>query len=242
MRVAVISDVHGNLEALEAVLADIRRTGVDEIYCLGDVVGYGADPVGCLERLQRTCGLILRGNHEEAILDPAQIQHMNASAAEALRWTRRQLAPAHVAEIRSWPLVRVGSEARLVHASPDEPLRFNYILNRLDLENAFRAFAEKICFCGHTHTPLVAEEVVSGVIRLTQERDFSPDPACRLLVNVGSVGQPRDGDPRSRWVLVSDQPDRITFKTTAYDVELAHSKILKAGLPVCLADRLKNGI
>jgi diadenosine tetraphosphatase ApaH/serine/threonine PP2A family protein phosphatase len=242
MRIAVLSDIHANLEALDAVLADVRDQGAEEIYCLGDVIGYGADPVACLERVRAACRIRLRGNHEAALLDPAWLARMNPEAAAALRWTAGRLSAADREEIAAWPLVRVGADARLVHGSPFEPAEFHYLRGRLDLESAFRAFGERLCLCGHSHVPLAAEEVVPGVHRLlpaTGGMDLEEDK--RYLVNVGSVGQPRGGTPQASWALITDQPPRVDLRLVDYPYAEAQAKIRAAGLPESLAARLADG-
>jgi predicted phosphodiesterase len=241
MRIAVISDIHGNLAALQAVLEDIQNTGVDAVYCLGDVVGYGAEPRACLDLVRAHCALCVRGNHEEALLQETWRLEMNSPAAQALTWTRAQLSEADFQEIAAWPLVRVGADARLVHASPDDPLRFRYLVSRLDCEIAFETFAEKLCFFGHTHIPLAIEEVVPGVVRTLSGPVIELDIQHRYLINVGSVGQPRDGNAQSRWVLVEDQPPRLVYKFVSYNIALTQTKIRQAGLPEILASRLILG-
>ncbi len=251
MRVAVIADVHGNLEALEAVLADIRDTGVDAVYCLGDVIGYGADPAACLDLVCEHCEILLQGNHEDALLQPAHIAAMNPVAAVAERWTQTRLTGAQRERIAQWPLVKVGADARLVHGSPDEPLRFHYLQHRWNLENAFRAFSETICFFGHTHVPAAAAEIVPGVVQSISLPSYSTDrvglrhlalePGNRYVVNGGSVGQPRDNDPRAKWLLVREKPPELEFRALSYDIAVSQKKILSAGLPEFLASRLEYG-
>lgn len=241
MRTAVFSDIHGNLEALEAVLADIRAAQADELFCLGDVIGYGADPEECLHRVQAVCRMILRGNHEAALLEERWLEEMNFAAARAIRWTAARLSARDMAAIGTWPLVRVGADARWVHGSPHEPGEFHYLEGIFGLRDAFWAFPEKICFCGHTHVPLAAAECAPGIVRVLKEREITLEPGKRYVINVGSVGQPRDGNPRARWVLAEDKPARICFREVEYDIAAAQAKILKAGLPEILATRLRQG-
>lgn len=242
MRIAVLSDIHGNLEALEAVLADVRAQGADEIYCLGDVIGYGADPQACLHRVLETCRIMLRGNHEAALLDPAWLERMNEDAAAALRWTADRLDAADREVIASWPLVRAAADARLVHGSPWRPAEFQYLSGRWSLEEAFRAFPEHLCLCGHTHVPLAAEEIVPEVLRtLSVTQGIDLQEGGRWLVNVGSVGQPRDGSSLASWVLITDRPPHVDLRRVAYPVAKAQEKIRRAGLPGVLAERLSGG-
>jgi diadenosine tetraphosphatase ApaH/serine/threonine PP2A family protein phosphatase len=241
MRTAVFSDVHANLEALDAVLADIQAARVDAVYCLGDVIGYGADPGPCLRRVQAACSVILLGNHEAALLDESWLRRMNPAAAQALRWTARQISAQDLTEIGSWPVVRASADARLVHGTPNDPAAFHYLQGRFDLENAFRAFPEPLCFCGHTHVPLLAEESGPGLIRVQPGSAIEFENEKRYLINVGSVGQPRDGRPQARWVLVEDKPARAEIRSVEYDVAAAQAKIRRAGLPEVLAARLSEG-
>ncbi|MEW6517013.1 MAG: metallophosphoesterase family protein [candidate division FCPU426 bacterium] len=250
MRVAVVADIHANWEALCAVWDDICRQQADTVYCLGDVVGYGADPHKCWEWVNAHCQLRLRGNHEEGVARPEREAGMNPAAAAAIRWTRNQLSPTAIEEMGDWPLVATGADARLVHSSPFEPLAFHYISSRWEAENAFLNFNEKACFFGHTHAASVVEEIVSGALRVmavpsaketTVQLHLSLEKDKRYLVNPGSVGQPRDQDPRAKWLLVQDKPPILEFRAVPYDIALAQMKILDAGLPKILAERLTCG-
>lgn len=245
MRVAVLADIHANWEALTAVEEDLRQQEPEAVYCLGDVVGYGADPQACWEWVQARCQVSLRGNHEEAVIHPEREEEMNQAAAAAIRWTRGQLNSQALAAISAWPLVETGADARLVHGSPLEPLAFHYISSRWDAENAFQNFAEHVCFFGHTHRCEVVEEIVPGALRvhpvLEGQGSLTLEADKRYLVNVGSVGQPRDRDPRAKWLLVSGDPPVLEFRAVDYNVALAQKKILAAGLPKILAERLAFG-
>lgn len=241
MRAAVISDIHGNWEALEAVWADIQAVQADVVYCLGDIVGYGADPRLCWQWVTQHCLHSVRGNHDEA-LSGNLAAGMNAYAAAAIRWTTEQFTAAEILALSSYPLVYSGADARLVHGSPQEPKAFHYTRSRLDIESAFQAFPEPLCLIGHTHIPMVAEEIVPGTMRMLAPLTIPIDPEHRYLVNVGSVGQPRDGNPCARWVLIDSERARLTFRMVDYDISKAQQKIKNAGLPEILADRLGQGI
>lgn len=251
MRVAVVADIHANWEALSAVWKDLQQQAPEAVYCLGDVVGYGADPQACWEWTQSHCQVRLRGNHEEAVLHPEREAGMNAAAAAAIRWTREHLSAPALADLDTWPLVATGADARLVHGSPLEPLAFHYIASRWDAENAFQYFGEHACFVGHTHVSGVVEEIIPGALRVHPVLGApGPEPVRgsldleadkRYLINAGSVGQPRNGDPRAQWLLVKDTPPCLEFRAVPYDVALAQKKILAAGLPKILAERLSLG-
>jgi predicted phosphodiesterase len=242
MRFAVISDIHGNLEALSAVLEEIRKFDIKMVYCLGDVIGYGADPEACLDLVQQHISVCLRGNHEEALLHPELQNKMSQPAVQVLEWTRNKFSEEKRSIIAQWPLVHTGDDARLVHASPHTPLGFEYVRSRLDCEFAFEFFPEKICFLGHSHIPFIAEEIVPGVVRWSQAVQFELDSKCRYIINVGSVGQPRNHDPRACWVMIQDQPAVVSIQFVEYNVALAQNKIRQAKFPEVLATRLNFGI
>ncbi len=245
---AILSDVHGNLEALRAVLADIAQQGARDIYCLGDVVGYGPDPRACLD-LARTWSMVLMGNHDYGV--SAGADDFTVEAARALLWTAGQLqapvptpeaAQERLAFLASLPLEHREGDFLFVHGSPRDPL-IDYVFP----EDAFDhgkmqvlfSLIDRCCFQGHTHVPGVFTESLSflnptqlgGEYRLTKEK---------AMVNVGSVGQPRDGDPRASYVLLED--DRVVFRRVEYDVEATAAKIRAiVDLPPRLADRLRRG-
>jgi diadenosine tetraphosphatase ApaH/serine/threonine PP2A family protein phosphatase len=242
---AILSDVHGNLEALRAVLADAARHGAREVYCLGDVVGYGPDPCACLDLVMRRCAVTVLGNHDRAALsDP---RGFNDLARRALRWTRGQLeAPGEGRRRRLDFLAGLPRRHRegavlYVHASPGDPLR-EYVFpgDACDPWKMGRLFAlvGGCCFQGHTHVP--------GVF--TQGRGFDRPEALgggyrlggrKAMVNVGSVGQPRDGDPRACYALFDGAA--VRFRRVAYEVGVTMEKVCQAGLDSLLGERLALG-
>ncbi len=238
--IAVISDIHGNLEALEAVLADAKRESVSEIVCLGDVVGYGADPNECLERVRREAVATVLGNHDAAACDLRLADNFNEVARAAIRWTRDQLAPDRIQLLRSLPYDFLQGDTRFVHASPDDPPAWHYILTEQEAWNAFEACPEPVCFVGHSHVPL---RVVlrRGRLVVVDEEVVELGEEERALLNVGSVGQPRDGDPRASYALWDPAARRMIARRVDYDVAKAARKIEAAGLPAILAKRLAIG-
>jgi diadenosine tetraphosphatase ApaH/serine/threonine PP2A family protein phosphatase len=246
MRVALISDIHANWEALSAVADDIRNQQAESVACLGDVIGYGADPSGCLIWAREHCRQVMRGNHEAALLDVREQEPMNPVAKEAIVWTAAHIRKEDLPWVCTWPLTALEGSGRLVHGSPDHPELFNYLTSRYHFINSFSAFSESVCFYGHTHHPLAAEWDPAGKgLKLLPPGPLAFKPGCRYLVNVGSVGQPRDGDPRACWVLWDDGSGQETmhleFRRVGYDLQKAQKKILEAGLPEILADRLSYG-
>jgi diadenosine tetraphosphatase ApaH/serine/threonine PP2A family protein phosphatase len=240
MRYAVLSDIHGNLEALEAVLADTGPR-VDAILCLGDIVGYGADPGPCVELLGERAGRLVAGNHEHGVTGRLGLDWFNRWARTAAEWTRDQLDDDHCAFLARLPLRAEVDEATLVHASPDRPDEWEYLVSAEDGHDVFGAFQTRLCFVGHSHVPGVWSEGAAGRDHRSGAVDVELEAGRRYLVNVGSVGQPRDRDTRAAWVLWDAGARRVSLRRVAYDVERARRKILASGLPRYLADRLAVG-
>lgn len=247
-RLAIFSDVHGNAEALEAFAAQAQKQGVDACLCCGDLVGYGADPRHCVERVRELCSsallsgpAVILGNHDEAVA-LGQFSRMNARAAEAALWTRRQLDEPQLAYLAALPLsFSLSEELLLAHGSPDAPGAWSYLLDLADIRRAADHFTHALCCVGHSHVPFFAE-LEPGGEPVILRRDFVRMRAgARYLVNVGSVGQPRDGDPRGCYVLYDSTAKTLERFRFEYPVGQAQEKILRAGLPPILAQRLAIG-
>ena len=241
---ALFSDIHGNLEALQAVLADMERQGpLDGRLCLGDVVGYGASPEECVELVRQSGAETIRGNHDEVAAGLSAGEDFNETARQAALWTRDQLSK----ESRDWlatrPLTIQKPTFRLVHSAPRSPELFDYILDSFEAAAQFPHFQEKDCFFGHSHYPGLYMETDDGAesFPLPPNQPISLAPDSRHLINVGSVGQPRDSDPRAAWVLFDDVMRTLTLRRVTYDVVSAQKKILLTGLPAFLAFRLEVG-
>ena len=240
MRYAVLSDIHGNLEALDAVLAH-AASRADAVLALGDVVGYGADPQACLERVAERAQTVVAGNHEHGavgLLDPAWF---NDRARLALEWTRQRLGADHLAWLRARPLLAEMDDATLVHASPFQPGEWDYLMSAEDGYEVFGAFTTRLCFVGHSHCPAVWSVGSSGRDHKPGAREIALEAGRRYLINVGSVGQPRDGDPRAAYAVWDVDGRRVTVERVPYDLATTRRKILRAGLPRFLADRLPIG-
>lgn len=251
MKRAIISDIHSNLEALEAVLKDIQSQGIDEIYCLGDIVGYGPNPRECIDLVMRHCKVCLLGNHDQgALFDP---EGFNVGAERAIFWTRAQLEesignPAEA--LKRWDYLgerpRIHKEGPIVyvHGSVRNPLN-EYVFpediySPAKLQKLF-SLIEKCSFQGHTHTPGVFTEQCEFFApeELTDNK-FDLDSASKVMINVGSVGQPRDGDPRACYVIQDDHS--VTFRRVPYEVEITREKIYTIPeLDNFLGDRLREG-
>jgi diadenosine tetraphosphatase ApaH/serine/threonine PP2A family protein phosphatase len=232
MRTAVISDIHGNLEALTAVERSIAGEQVDRIVCLGDIVGYGADPGACIDRIRSICSIVVLGNHDAAAIEPSLADRFSSMAATAIIWTRSVLSQDQLTYLRGLPLSHAEGELLFVHASPLDPAQWSYILDAIDARSALAAFSQSVCFIGHTHQPEVfRDRRATGEIRRGE----------RIIVNVGSVGQPRDGRPEACYGLFDDETWEYWPMRVPYDISTAVRKIREAGLPSRLADRLIVG-
>ena len=240
MRYAVLSDIHGNLEALDAVLADAADRA-DALLCLGDVVGYGADPLACVERVAGRAAATIAGNHEHGVVGLLDLEWFNPYARAAAEWTRERLDDDHLRYLAALPLTAEVADATLAHASPRHPEEWDYLLSAEDGFNAFPAFATRLCFVGHTHVPGVWSLGSSGPEYLVGAIELRLEHGRRYLVNVGSVGQPRDRDPRAAYALWDVERGRLEIRRVPYEVERAQRKILTGGLPRLLSDRLARG-
>ena len=253
-RFAVISDIHGNLHALEAVLAEIDRLMITEVVCLGDIVGYGPFPDKCVDLVIRCCSLIIRGNHEEAVINPEREIEFNGPAREAIMWTRGVLGPLHLdALCRLAETVHPHEDVMCIHDSPaDGPM--DYVHDTAAAADAFPAFTEPLCLVGHTHVPIVFDapcvsadgdgQPPTGDILAYTPAPGVPMQLCpqrRYICNPGSVGQPRDADPRASFAVLDMNDRTFTVHRTMYDIDAAQIATLKAGLPSVLADRLTIG-
>lgn len=240
MKYAVLSDIHGNLEALEAVLTDVAAWNPDAVFCLGDFVGYGPDPNACVARLRPVVAAAVAGNHDLAALGELDVSFFNPLAAAAIRWTQVQLSSETRAFLHGLP-ERIERDGFLaVHGSVRDPIE-EYIFDPATAEVSFHARAFRICAVGHTHVPAVFTKHNDGVRAgvLTPETPLRIDPASRYIINAGSVGQPRDGDPRAAYLRLDD--DAAHLVRVEYAVERTQEKMLAAGLPPALAERLAYG-
>lgn len=240
MTTVLLSDIHANLEALEAVLRAVDERKPDRVLCLGDVVGYGASPNECLDLVRRHCKTVLLGNHDAAASGGPEAARFNIYARTAAEWTARTLTRENREYLQKLPLTATFGAHFCVHASPATPRDWEYLLDRFDAEPQFAYFTEPVCFIGHTHQPAVFMADPGGT-RSLPPKTFCLDPARRYIVNVGSVGQPRDRDPRACFVVLREGSGEVEYVRVPYDVEGAQAKIRAAHLPDVLAARLATG-
>ncbi len=242
MKVFACSDVHGNARALQAVLAVYREQRAREFLFLGDCVGYGAHPDGCIDMLlNMPRARLILGNHDAALLDRHERGDLNAFAAEAIGWSERNLGPGHIdAMRRRFAMLHEGKVYCAVHASPAHPEEWPYIFSEMDADTAFRARDFSLCFVGHTHLPAIYS-FEKGECAVVEGTPIGLDPNDRYIVNPGSVGQPRDGDPRAACCVYDPDAGTIAFHRCVYDAAAEAQDIFDAGLPRFLGDRLLTG-
>ncbi len=239
MRYGIIADIHGNLEGLQVVLADIKEQKCTHVVCLGDVVGYGANPKECLDIIRGMNIPVVKGNHDEYIGSSEDPEGFNDAAAEAVSWSRNQLTEDDRRWLRDLKYFRLVANFSIVHATLDAPQRWGYVFEKLEAAASFTYQNTQVCFFGHTHVP-VAFIRDTGVRGGTYSK-FRVESGKKYFVNVGSVGQPRDGDPRAAYVIYDLPQQSIELRRLDYDIATAQAKIRAAGLPERLAERLATG-
>lgn len=237
MRIAIISDIHSNLEALKTVLKYIENEKISRIICLGDVVGYGPRPNECVDLVREKCERTLLGNHDSASLDETDINFFNEYARQAILWTRKRLNQETKEFLRSLPYTYPEGNTLYVHSSPVEPEEWHYVLSVGEAKYYLNQIKYSLVFIGHSHVA-VTFTLEQGKL---DESNFLLSPKDRYIVNVGSVGQPRDGDPRASFVIFDTQERRIQYIRLEYNVRKTFEEIMEQDIPPLLAHRLLNG-
>jgi predicted phosphodiesterase len=232
MKYAIISDIHSNLEALTKALEIIDQRTADEIICLGDIVGYGANPNECIALIRQRCSIVIKGNHDEALLNKSITERFTEDARSAIEWTSKQISEEHISYLRTLSLSMEKEGILFVHASPCFPEHWKYIIEDKAAAKAFQCFSQSLCFIGHTHAPAI----FSAAGRVTSIKKDE-----RYLINVGSVGQPRDRTTDLSFGIFDT--DKWTYENirSSYNVELTVQKILATDLPIFLGYRLLTG-
>jgi len=239
MKFAIIADIHANLEAFRVVLEDIKQQRCTHYACLGDVVGYNANPKECLELVRGLNLPCVRGNHDDYCSSDGPLDGFNPAAAEAVRWTRKQLSEADKQWLRDLKYWRIVTNFTIVHATLDGPQRWGYVFDKLAAAASFTYQNTSVCFFGHTHVPVAF--VRDSVVRGGTYSKFKVEPGKKYFVNVGAIGQPRDNNPKAAYVVYDVEEGTIELRRLPYDIPAAQKKILDAGLPPRLAERLAFG-
>jgi diadenosine tetraphosphatase ApaH/serine/threonine PP2A family protein phosphatase len=240
MRYAIFSDIHANLEALEAVRRDAEEQKCTHFVCLGDVVGYNANPHECVDRIRELDCPIVKGNHDEQVSLEESSRDFNELAQQAINWTREQLSEEDKQWLRDLRFQRQVRDFTIVHATLDTPEQWGYVFNNLDATASFTYQHTTVCFFGHTHVPMAFIREEGGVRRVRVDQ-LPIDAAKKYFINVGSVGQPRDGDWRAAYCIYHLEKNVVEQRRLKYDLETAQKKIIEAGLPALLAERLSIG-
>ena len=243
MRYFIFSDIHGNLEALSVVLAQIEEVTPDKIFCLGDVVGYGPNPNECIELIHQRAHATIMGNHDHAVLGLTDITYFNQYAKTAVLWTRQVLAEENKAILETYPFSLSTDNILLVHSTPVNPERWDYIFNPLEGRYYLQHLREQMCFIGHSHQPVFFEQNERGDVSYDRKPQLSVNirDNCKYIINVGSVGQPRDGSPETSYAVYDSDKQVVEVRRLPYDFTLTQRKMAEADLPPFLIERLAHG-
>ena len=236
---AILGDIHANLEALSAVLEDAEANGVNKYVCVGDIVGYNANPSECLEIVREKCVAVVRGNHDHYVSHDECLDDFHPLAANVIDWTRKQLSEEQTKYLRNLRLSIMVDGFTIVHSTLDMPEKWGYVLDTLDAAANFNYQNTSVCFHGHTHVPVIFERQTS--VTRNGFSTYTTSLGKKCFVNTGSVGQPRDGDPRASYIIYEPKERQIKLRRVAYDIASTQRKIIEAGLPERLAKRLDYG-
>ncbi len=240
MKLGIFSDIHGNLSAAKAVLKDLEKQNCDKIICLGDLVGYGPYPNECIDLVKKEADVILAGNHDHAAIGYTNVMSFNVYARSSAEWTLKRLSDENREFLESLPLTHSENDVFFVHASPVKPKEWNYVLTEHKAERAFECFQEKICFIGHSHVPVVFFKNENDIAVELKETEFFANDH-RYIINVGSVGQPRDRNSCACYATFDLENKFFKLFRIEYDIESTQKAMLDFDLPVFLVKRLQYG-
>jgi len=241
VKLGVISDIHANLEALEAVLCALREKGATRFACCGDIVGYGPDPNRCVQIIRGLSCDSVAGNHDYGVTGKIPLTGFNSTANRAALWTQPVLTESNRSYIENLPLTVQAGSLFIVHSSPSAPDAWEYVLTVREAASEMEHYRAGICLVGHSHQPFCAERRPGRPARLVREDSFHILPDAKYFINAGSVGQPRDGDPRACCMLYDDDEQVMMYLRVPYDIPAVQARIRAAGLPEYLASRLESG-
>lgn len=242
MKYGIISDIHANLEALEVALDALSGEKIDTYLCVGDIVGYGADPALCIEKTKALRPVIVCGNHDSAAAGLTDTTNFNNAAEEAVLWTRSSLSAGDISFLRHLGVTFKNRHLTIVHGTLQEPESFHYMFDVRTASETFELMENNICFVGHSHMPGVFSRRAGSKIKYFSKAKIKLSADEKLIVNVGSIGQPRDGDPRLCYAVYDSDKGTAEIKRLPYDIKTAQKKIMDAGLPPFLAYRLAGGM
>ncbi len=240
MKILVLSDVHGNSDALQRVLTEVQAIQPDLVVSLGDVVGYGADPAKCVSLIEENANIRICGNHDLAVTGEQDYSTFNSIASISIEWTRNSLSEEDILKIKKYIPIYSSGECLYVHASPGNPLEWEYVYTVRQAERIFNEFKERFIFVGHTHVPGIISWNENDGARICHSSLTGIDPSSRYLINTGSVGQPRDGINAASFTLLDLDKGKIQMHRSSYNVASAQRRIRAEGLPEYLADRLAS--
>ena len=242
----IFSDLHSNLEALERFIQIRETIPHDRVVCLGDTVGYNADPNECVDWVRQNADIVLAGNHDYGAVGKTDVSYFNSYALEACLWTRKELTESNSEYLSGLPIKKEQDGILWVHSSPFEPEEWHYVVNKYDGEENFPHFETPMCFLGHSHKPMILEQEPGGKVEAVyggavEHWEYSLKSDCRYIINVGSLGQPRDGFPSPGFVVYDADQSSLEFRRFDYNIERTQEKIGSKNLPKFLAERLSAG-
>ncbi len=238
MRYAIISDIHSNLEALQKAMEYIESEKIESIICLGDVVGYGPRPNECVEIIRQNCEVCLMGNHDHAVIGLTDIHYFNQYARDSVLWTQKQLSPENKNFLKGLPFTHELDTTLFVHSTPNNPEDWDYIFSDLDARQNLNEIYHNLVFIGHSHIPVVFPFSQPSFLKEKFELDLENE---RYIINVGSIGQPRNNDPRACFVIYDDREATVEYIRLEYDVKKTFQDIIEKKLSPFLATRLLHG-
>lgn len=239
-KIAILGDIHANIDALNAVLEDATAENVTDILCVGDVVGYNAAPNECMEIIKKHASLTVCGNHDHYCGFNESLEDFHPVAANVIEWTRRELTSENIEWLKKLPYSVVNKNITLVHSTLDMPERWGYVFDSIEAESHLNYQNTQICFHGHTHVPAIFKKQGMMVERIPAQ-NIRIELGKKYFINTGSVGQPRDGNPQASYCIFCPESKEVLFKRVVYDIAAAQTKIRAAGLPERLAARIERG-
>jgi predicted phosphodiesterase len=239
MRIAIISDIHANIHALEAVEKDIKEQKIDRIFCLGDIINFGAYPKESIDWVKQNCEIVIKGEHDIVVTEPGEVFIPNPYAIEAADWTFDMISEEDFEYIKSLENFYEEPKFILTHDEPSIPGTYQFLTSLRDAKETFTCFNNQFCFYGHTHLQILFIKDNSGEVKFDQTGKYQIKEGEQYLISVGSVGQPRDKDPRAGYTIIDIDKSVIEFRRVEYDVEKAAQDIKNAGLPEVFANILK---